>query len=102
MAMLTGVKQIYPLGIYLVSEDGGARDVTYNTACHSVEEDIMKVCILIVLHSFSIIRDIISYSADCIKLEYKSEDLEEKKKRKIQRVQSNKNTIIPKHHTNKS
>ncbi|XP_076107842.1 transmembrane protein 132D-like [Mytilus galloprovincialis] len=43
LAMLTGVKQIYPLGIYLVSEDGGARDVTYNTACHSVEEDIMKV-----------------------------------------------------------
>lgn len=43
LAILTGVKQSYPLWIYKVTDVDQVEDVTSTTACHSVEDDIMKV-----------------------------------------------------------
>ena len=50
LAMLTGNKQVYPLWIYKVSDVGMVAEVTSTTACHSVENDIMKVCINLHIH----------------------------------------------------
>jgi hypothetical protein len=48
LAMLTGNKQVYPLWIYKVSDVGMVAEVTSTTACHSVENDIMKVCLILI------------------------------------------------------
>lgn len=55
--MLTGNKQVYPLWIYKVSDVGMVAEVTSTTACHSVENDIMKVCINIHIHVLTLNHD---------------------------------------------
>ncbi|XP_060068724.1 transmembrane protein 132C-like [Ylistrum balloti] len=42
-ALLTERKQVYPLRVYSVKESDDLTDISEETACHSAEEDVLKV-----------------------------------------------------------
>ena len=46
-AMLTGSRQEYPMQIYSLGQGGRVIDITEQTTCHSGDEEVLKVSVLI-------------------------------------------------------